>query len=92
MILSLQDMDHVSNGNLSLMALIRNDADPSGYDQHLVTLMSVPTGGAAFFKVNDTTVKRLTGTFWKELLAGALDVAACPSRDGRGCSLSLIHI
>ena len=51
--------------------------------------MSVPTGGAAFFKVNDTTVKRLTGTFWKELLAGALDVAACPSRDGRGCSNGL---
>ena len=48
--------------------------------------MGVPTSGAAFFKVNDTTVKSLAGTFWKELLSGALDVTAGPSRDGRRCS------
>ena len=30
-IFSLQDMDHVSNGNFLLVALIRNYTDPSSY-------------------------------------------------------------
>ena len=85
-ILALEDMHHVSYSDFLLMTLIRNNTYSSGYYQHLVTAVSVPTGGAAFLKVNDTTVKSLTGTFWKKLLPGAFDVPAGPSGDGSGGS------